>query len=524
MTAKATTTRMLASARRRLADERGFTMFVTLLVLVVTTILVGSLFLAVGGDVHISQHDLDGKRAYTAAEAGANAFLYQLNQNPNYWQSCSNDALTQTQVPGTSPPEYYSYQVIPANGNTSCTSNAIGSLIDASTGSLRMEFTGYSGSNNVQRTVVASYRKLTPLDFAWYTVYEALDSTISGYTDCGVFYRAGRDPNCNINWVTGDTVNGPMYTQDQYLINGSPTFGRNSSDKIESLAPGTNASAVCAGNACGSANFNGTPVWSAPFVPLPSDNTQLLTDATNYGQVFSGTTTITLNGNTATVNNCPSTCTSTTVNLTQYPVIYVTNGASCNPPAYDPGVSSYSTSGCAGDVYVQGNYTSSVTIAAANNIIIDGNVTTTESGGIPTGTATLGLVANQYIRVMHGLGNSDNSAPCGQDNSTTQSFSNLKIDAAILALKHSFINDNYNCGPPTGTLTINGAIVQNFRGAVGTVNGNGNIYTGYLKNYSYDNRLAYLLPPYLFDISTGGWEADRETLCTPGGSDPTTAC
>jgi len=528
MTANLTTSRVLRSRKSGLADERGFTMFVTLLVLVVTTLLVAALFLALNGDAHISQHDLDSKRAYTAAAAGANAFLYQLNQNPNYWESCANDSLGETQVPGTSPPEYYSYQVLPANGATSCTSNPIASLIDSSTGSLRMEFTGYSGSNQVKRTIVASYRKLTPLDFAWYTVYEALDSSINGYTDCGVFYRDGRPSNCNINWVTGDTVNGPMYTQDQYLIDGAPVFGRDPADKIESLAPGTSASAVCSGNNCGSAVFDGTPIWSAPFVPLPSDNSQLLTDATNYGQVFSGTTTIVLNGTTATVTNCPSSCSSpTTVNLTQYPLIYITNGTSCNPPAYNPTVSSYSTSGCAGDVYVSGTYTTAVTIAAANNIMIDGNLTTSEASGtpsIPTGTATLGLVANQYIRIMHALGSSDSSAPCGQDNSSTQSFPNLTIDAAILALKHSFINDNYSCGPPTGNLNIYGAIVQNFRGAVGTVNGSGSINSGYLKNYNYDDRLSYLLPPYLFDISTGGWEVDRETLCTPGGSNPSTAC
>ena len=77
-----------------------------------------------------------------------------------------------------------------------------------------------------------------------------------------------------------------------------------------------------------------------------------------------------------------------------------------------------------------------------------------------------------------------------------------------------------------GSLTINGALVQNFRGAVGTSDGNGNIQTGYVKSYTYDDRLAYLLPPYLFDISTGGWEVDRETLCTTpvsGVSNPT-AC
>lgn len=526
--------RTLATLRARLAAEEGFTMMIALGVLIVTTLLVAAMFVAITGDVHISQHDLDGKRAYSAAEAGANAFLYQLNQNPDYWETCSNDTLAKTEVPGTGTatvqPEYYSYTVIPANGNTACTTNAINSLIDNATGSLRMEFTGYSGGpNSVVRTLVASYRKLTPLDFVWYTVYEALDSAITGYTDCGVFYRAGRDSNCNINWVTGDVINGPMYTQDQYLIDGSPTFGRGPDDKIESLAPGTSNNDVCSGDNCGSAVFNGTPVPGAQLVPLPNDNSQLLTDATNYGKVFTGTSFITLNGSSATVKNCPtSTCTTTTFSLSTYPIIYVTNGSGCTPTPYDPFSVTYASSGCAGDAYVSETapYTNSVTIASANNIIIQGNLQTTESSGVPTGSAVMGLVADQDVRVEHGMGATDNNAPgpCNQDNNASQTFSNLHIDAAILALKHSFMVDEYDCGATLGTLTINGAIVQNFRGAVGTVDSNGNIYTGYLKDYTYDDRLAYLLPPYLFDISTGGWEVDRETLCDPGGSSSATAC
>lgn len=512
--------------RNRLAGEKGFVILIAVGVMAVTMLLLAAVFVAINGDTHNSQHDLDGKRAYSAAEAGANAYLYQLNQNPSYWSNCANDSLATTQVPGTSPPQYYSYAAIPTNGATSCTSNAIASLIDNSTGSLRMEFTGYSGGPaQVKRTVVASYRKLSPLDFLWYTVFEALDSSITGYSGCGVFYRSGRSSSCNIYWVGGDVMRGPMYTQDQYLINGSPTFGRGPDDKIESLAPGTNASSICSGNSCGSAVFNGTPVWSAPLVPLPTNNSQLAVDAANFGKVFTGTTTIVFNGTTATVTNCPSSCSApTTVDLTAYPIIYIANGSSCSPPAYDPFTATDPSSGCAGDVYVSGNYTTPVTVAAANNIIVDGNLTTNESSGLPTGNAVMGLVANQDVRVMHALGANDGNAPCGQDNLNSQSFPNVKIDAAMLALKHSFMVDHFNCGQPLGTLTVNGSIVQNFRGAVGTFGGNGSIQTGYLKNYSYDDRLTYLLPPYLFDISTGGWEVNRETLCTPGGTDPTTKC
>ena len=103
-----------------------------------------------------------------------------------------------------------------------------------------------------------------------------------------------------------------------------------------------------------------------------------------------------------------------------------------------------------------------------------------------------------------------------------QTLKNPTIDAAILALQHSFIVDNFDCGNPanTGQLNIFGALAQKFRGAVGT----GTANTGYLKNYAYDNRLAVLLPPYLFDITTSGWLLSRETLCVPGGPSATTSC
>ena len=61
-----------------------------------------------------------------------------------------------------------------------------------------------------------------------------------------------------------------------------------------------------------------------------------MTDASAYGKTYTGTTTITLNGTTATVVNCPTSCTTTTVDLTQYPIIYVSNGTNCTPYAYSP--------------------------------------------------------------------------------------------------------------------------------------------------------------------------------------------
>ena len=90
----------------------------------------------------------------------------------------------------------------------------------------------------------------------------------------------------------------------------------------------------------------------------------------------------------------------------------------------------------------------------------------------------------------------------------------LTIDAAILALDNSFYVDNYNCGS-VGTLTVHGSIAQKYRGAVATGTQSG-AATGYVKNYNYDERLKFNIPPYLFNLQNTSWSAVRETLCASG--------
>lgn len=522
-------------ARSHASAEHGFTMVIALGVLLVTSLLLTATFYAVSGEIHLGTDNLAAKRAYAAASAGVQAYLYQMNQNPNYWETCTNNTQsTAVTVPGSSDNASYTFKPIYANGNTGCTTNVINSLVDSTTGTIRIVFTGSAGTRPVvQRAILVSFRMDSPLDFLWYTHFEAVDKGIPGgpspaYGDCGVFYRNSRDGNCNIVWASVDRMNGPTYTDDQYLINtgASPTFGRTPADKIESSAPGTTAADICSGSNCQSAVFKGTPVYNAKPIPTPSDNSELLTDAKNYGNYYQGTTQVTLSGNTASVTTCATstTCTTGTVNLVNQPIIYVDNASGCTTTAYTPfGVTYPANSaghfyGCSGDVYVSGNYTTPVTIGAANNVIINGSITTSaDSNSNPTGAATLGLVANEFVRVMHGLNGSDSNSGCSTTNNASQTLTNPTIDAAILALNHSFIVDNYNCGGSDGTLSVHGAIAQYFRGPVGQPNGSGGVLNGYAKNYNYDDRLANILPPYLFDISNSGWHVSRETLCTPPG-------
>jgi hypothetical protein len=503
-------------------------MVLALAVLVITMLLTAALFTAVQGDAPLTRNDLNGKRAYSAAQAGVQQYLYQINANSAnsaWWETCSNDTLARTAVPGTTTGSQYSYT--PVLGNGACTtSNAVATLIDPTTGSLRIRFTGYSG--NATKTIVASLRTLSPLSFLWYTVHETEDYAL-GDSTCQRFHYQSPGPNsdCDINWVTGDTMNGPLYTQDQLVIypGASPSFGRpGTTDKT--ISGQAVSSSVCA-SSCQNATFANTPVTNpSPQVQLPSDNSNLVTDATKYGVSYSGTTTLTLNGTSATGWNCPSTssrggCTAVSIpDLTKTPIIYATNAAGCNS-SYDPTNVSYPVTsgnfpsssplngnayGPCGDIYVQGTYTTPLTIASADDIIVADNLQTTEdSSGNPTGSATLGLVADQYVRVQH---------DCTGNPAVT-------IDAAILTLAHSFFVDNFDCGGSRlGQLTVHGAIAQQYRGIVGQVGS-----SGYLKNYNYDDRLAVILPPYLFDLQNTQWTAFRETLCDgSAASSGSTSC
>jgi len=175
---------------------------------------------------------------------------------------------------------------------------------------------------------------------------------------------------------------------------------------------------------------------------------------------------------------------------------------------YDPLSPSTLTSapGC-GNAFVTGTYSKDLTIAAESDVVIQDSITKTND-------SVLGLIANQFVRVAHpvtGFTSSVNSSGNASTSCTNvNSNASRTIDAAILALNHSFTVDNYFCGSPLGTLTVNGVIAQQFRGPVGTGSGGG-IATGYIKNYIYDNRLSLRQPPYFLDPVQASWRVARQT-------------
>ena len=144
-----------------------------------------------------------------------------------------------------------------------------------------------------------------------------------------------------------------------------------------------------------------------------------------------------------------------------------------------------------------------------NDIIIKGNLLYHQ---YPSGTDVLGLIANNNVALYHPV----NSSGVNQAGSLTDPT----VDAAILALNHSFFVQNWTKGAALGNLTVNGVITQEFRGAVGTFQGTPPVITtGYNKKYTYDTRLKYLSPPYFLSPTQSAWQrisyAEIQPTATP---------
>jgi Tfp pilus assembly protein PilX len=539
---------------RLLAEESGFSMAPVLIALFLISMLVATSLTAARGDLNLTRNDQDQKQAYEAALAGINDYQYHLNSDTNYWTNCTSvptpnavnlqgTTTNRLTVPGGTGATY-SIELLhastsPAGANCSA-ANPNGTMLESATssapGTFRIRSTGYA--NGSQSSIVATFKRRSFLDYVYFTQLETSDpvtyddpTTIAGaYQQCtkkmGPIWANGRYgaaiPGTNgqtycdiIQFAAGDDVNGPMHTNDAIVTCGSPDFGRTTADRIEI---GTPVSFNADGSAaspyvpiCGAAvpNWKGTLKTPASDLEPPPTNQSLATIAANNYQ-FEGETTITLGTSTLSVTSG-----GTTQSGLAYPangVIYVSNSSTgaCST-SYSPftaALKSSTADDACGNVYVSGSYTGQkLTIASENDVIIESNITRTTGG-----TGVLGLIANNFVRVYRPYPTQTARNSCGTGTGASAN-SNLQIDAAILAIQHSFIVDHYNCGSPLGTLTVNGAISQKFRGAVGT--GGSSSSTGYLKSYNYDDRLSYFSPPFFIEPVEASWTVQRETLDFP---------
>jgi hypothetical protein len=531
--------------------ERGISMFLVVVAMFMTSMFVVAGFAAAGSDFRTSAGSKNRKGAYAAAEAGLAYYVKQLRTNPDFWAQCdAADAPNSVEASpinqqwdgaGTDPRKWrklpsvsseYTVELLHTPKFSKCDRNKQESLVDTSNGTFRVRVTGRMiGKHESKRSITATFKRSGFLKFVYFSDQENRDPQ----ADLSASQRTAQQSNCvnrkrtarkdkgciEIQFTDNDAINGPLHTNDEsVLVCGSPRFGR---EKLQDGSPGltdvTEVSGVAPGYVA-NGSCTATPKIFSPnnnkfsvnteTMDMPESNQELVAVATSGGTVYRGKTIIHLRNNVMDVTNYATGGAVTTTDV-QFPgngVLYVSNNGSCNGEI--PTDANYDEGNGCGNVYVSGTYSSSLTIAAANDVIVRPTVGATLLGRSAnsniikaTGTdAVLGLIANNFVRVGHKV---NRGSPCTNFNSTNEpTVTDVRIDAAIMSLLHSFIVDNYDCGR-AGTLTVNGAIVQRFRGPVGTGSG-ATINTGFLKDYWYDDRLRYRSPPYFLNPLKSKWE------------------
>ena len=261
-------------------------------------------------------------------------------------------------------------------------------------------------------------------------------------------------------WFTSaDRMYGPVHTNGQFNINGSPIFD----GPISSVATSINYDS----NGPNNPKFRGGLTLGAAPVTMPMTATGLRVAASGGGYWYTGNTTIVLQSNgTMLVTN-------TALGWVGHPTALPANGA-----IFVNG----------GDATVSGTLDGTLTIGASERILIPDHIDYKDNpNNNPNATDVLGLVAEKDIVIQ-------TSAPNG-----------LRIQASMMALNESFMVEDWWDPPPKGELRLYGGLIEQARGPVGTFNpGNGNLVSGYKKDYKYDARLATFPPPFF--PTTGQYE------------------
>jgi hypothetical protein len=445
----------------------------------------------------------------------------------------------------------------------------------------QIQVVGYAtseGQKAFQQATIVIQPKNNFLLSLWWLNYDQSDpSTLGGDPACTWYWVTNSLVNgCQaIDLVGGETITGNMWVNDDVFIcstlaTGSPTIN-GTIDTVGGLIadPG--------GGGC----YQGVPaadwVKETQTETAPTDDAVLGSVAQQNGCLYEGPTEIELlstGGFDVYSPNTPTTGTTDNLNATTDTtsgcvpsggwgtdggaVTGPTNGVvfveGCSPACttsgyaplgtsiatsvYEPDTSGESVGTQEGDAIVEGVDKGPLTIGAANNVIIDGDIcyqswTSCTTPPTAPGTAdVLALVAYNFVELNHPMtsnhGNWVNDGLCPGTSpsqfvtwgtSLNCDLEDPIIDAAILALNHQFDAHNFDQGALLGNITINGAISEDWRGPVGTSGA-----TGYLKQYTYDSRLTYLSPPDYLNPGTSSWGLGAVAATAGGCPAALTAC
>ena len=484
-------------------------MLLALFVLTVTTLLLGGAYVAVARPTRSSRATTSTRSArYAAAQAGI-AAVHLPAQPERQLLGARARRVEPVAVPGstdTGSTEYYTLQAAGrqhgAERTTSMcdTANPIGDDDRGRherrpPGTFRISRPALDrrrSSATISRTIVAQYQAPSFLNYVYYTDYETLDPA--------ALYNPSNDPpsrptaRCTtrtaaataaspIDFVTGDMINGPLHSEDTLAIcgNGRAVFGRDERTTTRSRRRGCSTEGQNGCTAPTRSTRVGHDQHDRAVADAAADQRAAAQRRPGRGYVFTGRTTIVLNGATMSVTNANGAprlrdrCRArATASSTSRP-----SSAGC-PVTYTPFTANTAYTGdtnC-GNVYVSGNYTQLADDRHRQRHHHQRQHHPTTRGSLgtaPTGSQLLGLVANDFVRIYHPVTNRTrhDAASCGSNAVQRHRLA----DQPVRSTPRSSPSTTRSSSTTTtaartlGTLHVYGAIAQLFRGPVGTSGG-----------------------------------------------------
>ncbi|MEX6429173.1 MAG: hypothetical protein ACYCWN_09355 [Ferrimicrobium sp.] len=517
--------------------ERGDALILVIIATMLITLIPAGLVAASIGQLPQTKQRQENQVALAAAEAGIANYenlldQYSINQLGNYWQydasnppPVANLALTGWEPVAGSSTEYFHYSV--DNAQT------------ASSGIVRLLVSGAaaSGANTQYVTLNATFRSQSFLNYLVFSNKMVVDPVFAVHSAqipntkaeqyCNFSFAQSNGssqqpthgpvlPYCEslLNfYVTGQTFNGPVFSNDMFYLAGQPVFNGPvySASAVTSGIPAhpywiDPINAYLGGNNIDNPVFNvgGNVQYHTPLA-LPQSDATLEQTAATGGCLYYGPTQVTLNGTTMTVvspQTKNATCVGANVPLPANGVLYVASlpGAQSQTCASGSLNIDQQYAPCQeGNLYIQGTLNDQLTAASQNNITITGNLEYAGCGANGT-SSLLGLIANNFVQLSNNFAKT-NTTP---DSCFAHPANDPVIMAAILTLQHSFAVKDFWKLPYEGTIYLYGALAGNYSDIEGVFQGT-QITNGYGTNYTYDTRLAYLSPPYFLTPVASSW-------------------
>lgn len=287
---------------RSRGDEEGAALITVLIIGLVMVLLVATALSSVTSGLRSADTDQDATGALDAAYAGVQDYLARLNADPTYWAYGSSNPFTTASggtvtAPPTANPAFVvgtssTWATLPGSSGTSAAKfrYEVDNSDYASARQINLRSTGSVGS--VTKTIVATIRQRSFIDYLYFTDYETQDPLISGLNGCAVYaWQTTRAPACTILFGSADTISGPVHSNDTITVCGTTFQGA-----VTSSDPNAASEGPPAGCSAGTYAVGGG-VTTSPMLGMPATDSSMRAVAAASGCLYTGPTQITYNSN-----------------------------------------------------------------------------------------------------------------------------------------------------------------------------------------------------------------------------------